>query len=57
MKTTVTRSTELVIEHTCGECFAWMPPEELDKISLKNPVQVNCPKCGRLIHITKIDPD
>ncbi len=57
MKTIINRSTELIITHSCGEVFAWIPYEDLDKISNKNPVKVKCPNCKKGIVIKKIDSD
>lgn len=55
MKTIVTRSTELIIEHGCGEVFCAIPSEELKTISKKTPFIVKCPRCKKNIKITSYE--
>lgn len=54
MKTIITRSDELFIEHSCGNEFSWIPSEDITKISKDNPVFTKCPYCQKTVKITKI---
>jgi len=53
-KQEVFRSTELFITHTCGAKFSWIPNEDLDKVNVKNPLRVKCPKCASIVIIYEI---